>query len=972
MKGFRITSLLLSLMLVMAMVAGNVQAALLDVGPTVPEVIGSSEPNLGHGFPLWYRDTNRVPLQLCTDRASGMCLTAEPNALAPLSFPGNLGDELFWWVGDAEITTIPGAKRALLVQAIEAAFSTGDVASGAQVSFARIRIRFDPLPEPGEYIVTTPFKQFTFNVQAGALEINHTEDIGIAEGGIFTGVLHGSVGPFLYCKSAAQRPAGFIGNPNVPCEVEGSTFPSAQNPSNFFRIQGPNGFDHSTTLFSVSGKLYTDPIPTPLAVDKVSYSRQPSGVRLNAFATTDALSNQTVPGATFPGNFALTGAPSVLQVSGSGIPTLAPATNAPADGKFFAVSELFADPGILPATVSVTNTTDVPQTVKEAQLVDEVVVDSAVFDPAQNKLFISGSSHDSVGPPVLTAYMPGMEAPLGTLAGGQLAVSFPFTDSAANPAKTHNIPPAQVTVRSSKGGSDTRPVSVYEIAVAPASISVPATNATGSYTVSWAASTTVGATYTLEESTSPAFTVGTTTVLTSGLSATSFPVTGKASGTYYYRVKTVKAPSESGWISASVVVKIPVQSVSFTVSPASPQVVGAAVTVTAAGVNDGPAIEYQLWIYDYNGVTPAWRLVRDWQQDPALAWDTALASGAGKYNIQVRARNVGATVPYEARLTGVFYYLTNTAPVTAVSVTTSVPSPQVVGALVDVTAVPTGGGGAVEYQLWAYDINGATPTWRLVRDWQQNATLRWDTAQASGGGLYTLQVRARSIGSTATYEARVNMSYTLTNDPPVSAVAVAASLPSPQQVGTPINFVATPTGGGASIEYQLWVYDYNGIAPAWRMVRDWQQNPTLGWDTAQASGAGKYSIQVRARSVGSTVLYEARSNVAFDLIADPLVTAVSVSAAPASPQTVGAQVGFIATPTGGGANIEYQLWVYDFNGVTPTWRLMRDWQQNPLLVWDTAQASGAGKYSIQVRARNVGSPVAYEARISGVIYNLTP
>jgi len=457
MKSLRTVLLLLPLLLFMALPAADVRAALLDVGPVVPEVIGSSEPTLGHGFPLWYRDTNRVPLELCTDRVSGMCLTAEPSPGLPLSFPDNLGDELFWWVGDAEITTIPGATRALLVQAIEAAFSTGDVVSGAQVSFARIRIRFAPLPAAGEYTVTTPFKTFVFNVTADLLEINHTEDIGIAEGGVFTGALNGSVGPFLYCKDAALRPAGYIGDPNVPCEVEGSTFPSAQNPSNFFRIQGPGGFDHQTTLFSISGKLHSGSIPTPLTVDRVAYTRQASGTQVNAFVTSQALSNQTAP-APFPANFALIDAPSVIEVTATDLPTVATATNSPADGKFFGNSGQFANPASLPATATVTNTSDTPPTVRVVPLVDDVVIASAMFNAATGQLIVSAASYDSVAAPALAAYMPGMAAPLGSLVNGQLSVTFPITDSTVNPPKTYNIPPERVTVVSALGGSDTKAV----------------------------------------------------------------------------------------------------------------------------------------------------------------------------------------------------------------------------------------------------------------------------------------------------------------------------------------------------------------------------------------------------------------------------------------------------------------------------------------------------------------------------------
>lgn len=465
MKNFKVfVASLLPLLLVVTLLTGKVEAVLLDVGPVVQEVNLSTAPTLGHGFPLWYRDTNRVPLQLCLDR-NGLCLTAEPFPLQTQRFPDNMGDELFWWVGDAsfEIPVQGALDRvgdATLVQAIEAAFSTGGVVSGAQVSFARIRIRIDT-PYAGDYTVTTPFKQFTFTVAADAIDggINYTEDIGIAEGSVFTGALAGSVGPFLYCADPVKRPAGYLGDPNVACQVLGSTFPSAQNPSNFFRVQGPNGFDMQTDQFNVMGKLYNEPLPTPLAVEKVTYTRDALGAQISGFATSQALSNQTVPTAAFPANFALTGAESSLQITGSVLQTpVNMVSNSPADGKFFGSSGLFTDPVSFPETVSVTNTADVPPTVMVVPLTDEVVVQAAMYDPGKGTLTVSATSYDMIGAPALSLYLPGIEASLGTLLNGQISVTFPITDNTVNPVKTYQIPPGTVKVVSANKGSGVQSV----------------------------------------------------------------------------------------------------------------------------------------------------------------------------------------------------------------------------------------------------------------------------------------------------------------------------------------------------------------------------------------------------------------------------------------------------------------------------------------------------------------------------------
>ena len=96
----------------------------------------------------------------------------------------------------------------------------------------------------------------------------------------------------------------------------------------------------------------------------------------------------------------------------------------------------------------------------------------------------------------------------------------------------------------------------------PSSITLPATSTTGNYTVSWTASATAGVTYTLQESTDPAF--GTFTETANAVSPAA--ITGKANGTYYYRVKAVKAlMQDSAWVNGACEVLFP---------PVAPTLVG--------------------------------------------------------------------------------------------------------------------------------------------------------------------------------------------------------------------------------------------------------------------------------------------------------------------------------------------------------------------------------------------------------------
>jgi predicted phage tail protein len=79
---------------------------------------------------------------------------------------------------------------------------------------------------------------------------------------------------------------------------------------------------------------------------------------------------------------------------------------------------------------------------------------------------------------------------------------------------------------------------------APASITVPATSATGNYPVSWAA-VTDATSYDLEEDANASFTTATTVYTGAN---TQFDVSGKVSGTFYYRVRAVGVAGAGPWM----------------------------------------------------------------------------------------------------------------------------------------------------------------------------------------------------------------------------------------------------------------------------------------------------------------------------------------------------------------------------------------------------------------------------------------
>ncbi|AYC32958.1 hypothetical protein D3880_11475 [Pseudomonas cavernae] len=276
----RITLTKISASLLLALTVDSAQAALYAVDP--------SPPTASNGFfAAWYQDTHGRALDLCLSKAESrrapgtfMCnLLPNPGVFdptQPVSWGTNFPDEAFWFAADTSITDAAAGIDLGYVSAVEAAFGSGLPAENDQVSFARIRIRVD-VPAAGTYTVTHPYGVEVFTVDTpGIKAINLTRDIGIGSAGDFTGALKGDVGPFLRSKNGPyQEPdpqAGtldtFIGDPNILEEVTGSPFGT-----NFVRIEGPNGIRAETKLFAVTGKLSSVPLPTPLLVERTTYSR---------------------------------------------------------------------------------------------------------------------------------------------------------------------------------------------------------------------------------------------------------------------------------------------------------------------------------------------------------------------------------------------------------------------------------------------------------------------------------------------------------------------------------------------------------------------------------------------------------------------------------------------------------------------------------------------------------------------------
>jgi hypothetical protein len=418
--------------------SGTAQAVLLDHGPADPTLV----------FPIWYRDTNGLPLKQCLSQtrspntaAAGapMCFAANPD---PAGFPGNVGPEVFY--SDLTAVFTNAAFKARYIAAVEATYIPGPTPlHGTETVFARIRILLNTTVG-GDYKVTHPYGvEFFPGVGTGKRAIFFTSDVPVGTTMNFEAVLQGQVGPFpqwdvlnpgetlTIPNPATGVTEVFVGDPNFDHTFTGSPFGT-----NYIRIDGPPGSNLDgagndfvlLTTASVVGQKYTAPIPTPTTIKRATYSRDPvkNVVGVDVFATSA------------PGN--------TLILTGVNIPSVQ--MTGDATGHYFAHVEMpatLAPPASI--QVQVNNTTSVPTAIVQAALVDELTIGTATYDTLTSTLTVAATSSDQIPPGPLLS----VDGPLGGLmtAGAYSKVL---------PAGT--LPPRNISVQSSAGGVAREPVAV--------------------------------------------------------------------------------------------------------------------------------------------------------------------------------------------------------------------------------------------------------------------------------------------------------------------------------------------------------------------------------------------------------------------------------------------------------------------------------------------------------------------------------
>ncbi|PWB64878.1 MAG: hypothetical protein C3F14_06115, partial [Deltaproteobacteria bacterium] len=128
---------------------------------------------------------------------------------------------------------------------------------------------------------------------------------------------------------------------------------------------------------------------------------------------------------------------------------------------------------------------------------------------------------------------------------------------------------------------------------------------------------------------------------------------------------------------------------------------------------------------------------------PAASW--TWTGVAGNWEIQVNARSAGSPAAGEAAQT--IAYAVSTPPATGVTVAASPAGPQTAGTAITFTGTAAGGTGIYEYRFLGRAVGA--PTFSVGQEYGPADSWTWTGVT----GSWEIQVQARSVGSTAPFDA---------------------------------------------------------------------------------------------------------------------------------------------------------------------------------------------------------------------------
>ena len=376
-------------------------------------------------------------------------------------------------------------------------------------------------------------------------------------------------------------------------------------------------------------------------------------------------------------------------------------------------------------------------------------------------------------------------------------------------------------------------------------------------------------------------------------------------------------------------------------------------TVTVTGTASGGVGPYEFTFWRYDVTRAQWFAAQPYGSSTTFSW-APKSTDVGTHVFQVWARSLGSTASYDG-WQSVSVVVSPPQPL-GVQLASTPRFPVPAGTPVTWAATPSGGSGTVEYQFWTY--NTGTATWSVGRPYSTAATWTWTPT----AGNYVVQVWARTVGSTASYEAWAGTDVLKVNPPAPLTMQSLTATTSTATPGTVVTWTARAIGGTGPLEYQFW--RYNQDAHTWTIAQAYSTTATYSWGPAAADG-GAYTIQVWVRSAGSTASYEAwLSSGTLTVTNYVVVSAIGWST---TARKVGTPITWTTSASKIAGTLEYQFWIY--SATSGSWQVARAYSTSASFTWTPPSA---GSYTLQVWVRTVGNPRSYEAWLGSGPFTINP
>ena len=467
---------------------------------------------------------------------------------------------------------------------------------------------------------------------------------------------------------------------------------------------------------------------------------------------------------------------------------------------------------------------------------------------------------------------------------------------------------------------------------------------TGSYLYQFLLSTDGGTTYATTQgySTSNSWTLDTTGMTT----ATNYRVG------VWIKNSSSAATNEGTASIPYTIAPLPIPTVTVAASAASPQIVGTSVAFTATGSGGTGSYLYQFLLSADGGTTYA--PTQGYSTSNSWTLDTTGMTPATNYKVGVWIKNSTSAASSDAA-TSISYTIA-APPKPTVTLAASLASPQVVGSSITFTATGSGGTGSYLYQFLLSKDGGLTYTATQAYGASNSWTL--DTTGVTPATNYKVGVWIKNSTSAASSDAATSISYTIAA-PPKPAVTLAASLASPQVVGTSITFTATGSGGTGNYLYQFLLSKDGGLT--YTATQAYGASSTWTLDTAGMTTATYYKVGAWIKNSTSSANSDAATSIPYTIVAPPK-PAVTLAASLASPQVVGTSITFTATGSGGTGNYLYQFLLSKDGGLTYT--ATQAYGASNSWTLDTTGMTPATNHKVGVWIKNSTSAASSDAATS--------